>query len=82
MTWQTMRDAARTLTVNDRLLLVEALWEEIADEPALEDLSPEFVAELDRRIQNAENSPDAGRPWRDVLMELRAADHASRRPAT
>lgn len=71
MTWETVRDAARTLTVEDRLHLVEALWEEIADEPALEELSPEFLVELDRRIENAENSPEAGRPWRDVLMELR-----------
>jgi len=40
-------------------------------EPALEDLSPEFLEELDRRIQNAESSPAAGRPWRDVMAELR-----------
>lgn len=82
MTWETVRDVARTLTVADRLLLVETLWEEIAEEPALAELSLEFLAELDRRIQNAEDSPNAGQPWRDVLTELRAKNHASGRPAT
>ena len=77
MTWETVRDAARALTVADRLQLVGSLWNEISAEPAIAELSAEFLAELDRRIQHAEDSPAAGRPWRDVMTELRAHQHAT-----
>lgn len=72
MTWETVRVVARTLSVEDRLLLVESLWDDIAAEPKLAELSPEFLTELDRRIQNSDDAPGAGRPWRDVMTGLRA----------
>lgn len=53
----------KRLPVSERIQLVEDLWDSIAeDSPAL-GLTPEHIAELDRRLDALEAQPEAGTPW-------------------
>ena len=54
------------LPVAERIRIVEAIWDSIADSPEALDLSEEQKAELDRRLEALEKNPDAGSPWSEV----------------
>lgn len=74
-----MEDAAKTLdelrklSVDQRIQLVEDLWDTIADDTVGESLAatPELAAELDRRLQEYRSDPESARPVEDVLARLR-----------
>ena len=53
----------RRLPVSERIQLVEDLWDSIAEESAPMGLTPEHIAELDRRLDALEAQPGAGTPW-------------------
>jgi putative addiction module component (TIGR02574 family) len=56
-------DELKRLSVSERIQLVEALWDSIAeDSPAL-GLTPAHIAELDRRLDALEAQPKGGTPW-------------------
>jgi putative addiction module component (TIGR02574 family) len=60
------------LPLEERLVLLEELWDSIADDAAAVPLTPSQVAELDRRIADHEASPDDVLPWdqiRDTMLE-------------
>jgi putative addiction module component (TIGR02574 family) len=71
-----MIDIAQTLTeltalaIQDRLRVVESLWDSIPADTAVE-VSPEQRAELQRRIAAHERSPEQLLPWDEVLDRLR-----------
>ena len=52
-----------SLPVAERLELVEDLWDSIAEEPGELRLTASHTAELDRRIDRFEESPDTGTDW-------------------
>lgn len=79
---ETICDAARKLSVADRLQLLTTLWGELSEDEQSSELSREFQAELNRRIDESKRHPDEGRPWREVLAELRCREHATGHPAT
>lgn len=58
------------LPVSERLKLVEAIWDSIADAPDALQLTDEQRAELDRRLDEYEKSPEAGSPWSDVRERI------------
>lgn len=63
-----------SLPAAKRADLAIALWESLSDaerEQALP-VSPELVAELDRRWADHLAHPETGVPWTDVLKKLRA----------
>lgn len=55
------------LSVSDRLELIELIWDSLPDEVAAEDVPAWHIAELAKRLANAEANPGAGRPWREAL---------------
>jgi putative addiction module component (TIGR02574 family) len=59
-----------SLPVEDRIDLIDRLWESVGQSPDFE-LSEAQKAELDRRIADLEAHPHDGRPWEDVLKDLR-----------
>ena len=63
----------RKLPVDQRIQLVEDLWDTIADDTLGESIavSPELAAELDRRLQEYRSDPGSARPVEDVLARLR-----------
>ena len=66
-------DELRKLPVEQRIQLVEDLWDTIADDTVGESLAvtPELAAELDRRLQEYRSDPESARPVEDVLVRLR-----------
>lgn len=53
----------RQLPIAERIQLVKELWDSVAEESPAIDLSPEQVAELDRRLDALEAQPEGGTPW-------------------
>jgi putative addiction module component (TIGR02574 family) len=61
----------KQLPVEDRIRIVEDLWDSIASDQGLLPLTTEQVAELDRRLNAFETDGNAGRPAAEVIYELR-----------
>ena len=57
-----------TLTPDERLRLVEELWDSLS--PGDIPLTPAQAEELDRREGLHRADPHRGRPWREVLDEI------------
>jgi putative addiction module component (TIGR02574 family) len=58
------------LTVEEKLQLIEDLWDSVADDPRAAALTEAQAKELDRRLEAYRRDGDPGRPWREVLDEL------------
>jgi putative addiction module component (TIGR02574 family) len=61
------------LPVAERLRLVEAIWDSIAEVPEQLELSPAQAQELDRRLAEFEKDPTQGSPWEEVRARLERA---------
>ena len=61
----------RNLPLDERIRLVEDLWDSIASDQNALPLTPEQQAELDRRLDSYEVSGDPGRPAEDVIADIR-----------
>ena len=53
----------RQLPVSERIQLVEDLWDTIVEDSPVMGLTPDHIAELDRRLDALEAQPTAGTPW-------------------
>ena len=62
--------AVLEMSINERLRLVEAIWDSIAEHPDALPLSGAEREELDRRWADSLNDPAAGAPWRDVKPRI------------
>jgi putative addiction module component (TIGR02574 family) len=60
-----------SLSVDDRLRLVEAIWDSIAADGTQPKLTEAQRQELDRRLANHVASPDDVVPWEEVRSEAR-----------
>ena len=60
----------RKLGKDDRIRVVEAVWDSIADEPGELSLTPAQEAELKRRIAAHEAAPHETIPWEEVKASL------------
>jgi putative addiction module component (TIGR02574 family) len=58
------------LPVSERLKLVEAIWDSIADASETFEPGEAQRAELDRRLEDYGRNPDAGCPWAEVKARL------------
>jgi putative addiction module component (TIGR02574 family) len=61
------------LPVEERLRLVEALWDSIAEFPEALELTTAQKQELDRRLAAYEKDPKAGVPWAELKQRLLAS---------
>jgi putative addiction module component (TIGR02574 family) len=57
------------LSVDEKLVLIGAIWDSIADEPHPSFLSDEQRRELERRLDDADRNPDDAISWDDVRNE-------------
>jgi putative addiction module component (TIGR02574 family) len=60
-----------SLSVPERIQLVEDIWDSIAELPEEAGLTAEQKAELDRRLDAYHRNPDEGSPWGMVRERIR-----------
>ena len=61
-----------SLSVPERIQLVEDIWDTIAEVPEEITLTEEQKAELDRRLEAYHLNPDEGSPWGVVRERIRS----------
>lgn len=71
MTISTVSNQCMTLSVADRIELVQAIWDSIPIEsPEAMTLSASQIAELDRRVAEHRANPASAIPWQQVRAKL------------
>jgi putative addiction module component (TIGR02574 family) len=66
----TLLAEAAKLSVSERIELVEAIWDTIAEETVSIPIPEAHKEELDRRLKDLAENPDAGSPWEEVRARL------------
>lgn len=59
-----------SMPVEDRLRLVEDLWDSIAEVPEKVELTDAQRKELDARLDQYHQDPEAGSPWKAVKERI------------
>ena len=59
------------LSIQERLQLLEQLWDSLRETPGAVPLTDAQREELDRRLDDLERSGPAGIPWEEVLRQIR-----------
>lgn len=65
------RSDVLSLSVPERIQLVEDIWDSIAEIPEAVPLTSDQKAELDRRLDAYHRNPDEGSPWGMVRERIR-----------
>lgn len=60
------------LTPDERLSLLEQLWDSLATQPEAVPLTNAQRTELDRRLDDLEHEGPVGIPWDEVLSRIRS----------
>ena len=61
-----------TLSPEERLRLIEELWDSLSETPTTIPLTNAQREELDRRLDDLERSGPEGIPWEQVLQQIRS----------
>jgi putative addiction module component (TIGR02574 family) len=60
------------LSPEERLRLIEELWDSLTEKPETVPLTNQQREELDRRLDDLEQSGPVGIPWDEVLQQIRS----------
>ena len=60
------------MSTEERLRLLEELWNSLSQRPEEIPLTPEQREELDRRLDDLEREGPVGIPWEEVLRQIRS----------
>ena len=63
--------AVRSMNIEDRIRLVQAIWDEIAADQVQGSLTEAEKCELDRRLADDDANPDDVVPWEVIKGEAR-----------
>ena len=66
----TLKQELSNLSRAEKILLVEDLWDEIAQDDEAEPVSPALAAELQRRLEEFRQNPASGIPWSEVRRQI------------
>lgn len=67
-----MKDLSQILELpaEDRLELVEAIWDSLVEVPEAVPISDSVREELDKRLASYYADPSTARPWNEIRQEL------------
>ena len=60
------------LNPEERLRMIEELWDSLSEQPGSVPLTDAQRQELDRRLDDLERSGPTGIPWEEVLKRIRS----------
>jgi putative addiction module component (TIGR02574 family) len=60
----------RTLSASEKLTLLTELWEDLASNPENIPITPEQIAEVDRRLDEYRQNPNLGSSWEEVKARI------------
>lgn len=66
---KTLIDELSQLNKNEKLLLVEALWDSIASDPEEVDVPEHHKSILEKRLQTLEEDKKNGSSWKEVRQK-------------
>jgi putative addiction module component (TIGR02574 family) len=70
--WKTLKlEIDAELNRSDRIELAQQVWQNITENGYDPDLTPEQIAELNRRLADFEKNPHDGIPWEQVQAEMK-----------
>ena len=64
-------DDIQSLSVDERLEVIEEIWDSLDDDPSPPMISDELKVELERRLAAHRLNPDEGFTWEEVKAGLR-----------
>ena len=65
-----LAEEAKKLPVDERIKLVEEIWDSIAEDNGCFELTEAQRQELDHRLQSSLQNPHAGSSWEDIKSEF------------
>ena len=65
-----LTEEAKKLSIAERILLVEEIWNSIAEENGCFELTEAQKLELDRRLDSFHTNPSQGRTWEEIKTEF------------
>jgi putative addiction module component (TIGR02574 family) len=65
-----LTEQAKKLSIPERIILVEEIWDTIAEENEAFELTDAQKRELDRRLEAARANPTGGRTWDEIKAEF------------
>ena len=68
---RTIEEINNTLSLDDRLRIIEGVWDNLPVETGGFPMTPEQKAELNRRIDKYEANPEGGVTWDQLLERLK-----------
>jgi len=69
-------DDVLSLSVSERILMVEAIWDSIAKNDEHLELSVETKQMLDERLENHRKYPNEGSDWNEVKVRIKRKSDA------
>jgi putative addiction module component (TIGR02574 family) len=67
---QNLNNEINKLSIPERILLVEDIWDSIANENEAFELSQSQKDELERRSHSYKSNPSQGRSWQEIKAEF------------
>jgi len=67
---QLISNEIKKLSIAERILIIEDIWDSIVDEQANIDLSEAQRNELDRRLETYSISPEQGTSWENLKRNI------------
>lgn len=67
------REVYEWLSVDEKIQLVQDIWEDVAKTPGAVELTPAQLEEAERRLLEHEQDPDDVVGWEQMLRRLRRA---------
>lgn len=71
MDMQTILAEVDEWPVEDRMRLIEAVWDSLESTPGAARLTPAQEQDLRQRIEESRSNPKAGSPWEEVKARLK-----------
>lgn len=64
----------KELSIKERILLIEEIWDSIEAEQEMLELTEEQKVELDRRLESYRKNPDESVTWESVKSRLMSSE--------